>query len=254
VIVVSHSTKKDVEALLGVPSERIAVVHNGVGEEFRPAPVADVESFRRRQQLPDRYVLYLGTLEPRKNVPQLIEAFACWRQRGNSSEVKLVLAGARGWYDEEIFALVERVGLTEDVLFPGYVPTAELPWWYRAADLFVYPSRYEGFGLPLLEAMACGTPVIASDASSLPEVVGDAGLLVDPDDVIALAEAIDQVMSNVEFSASLSQAGIQQARTFSWQCAAAQTAAVHRQVLAETQGQSRRRVEADVQAVKELER
>ncbi len=160
--------------LLRAAAERVHVVHEGVDETFHPYPEADVSAFRERHGLPEHFILHVGSLEPRKNLPLLMRAYHQLRQQG-ITEWPLVLAGAKGWLYDDIFRLVEERNLRDDVLFPGFVLYEELPLWYNAADLFVYPSLYEGFGLPALEAMACGTPVVVSAASSLPEVVGSAG-------------------------------------------------------------------------------
>ena len=155
-------------------------------------PVVDAQALaalRQRYGLPERFVLFLGTLEPRKNLPLLLEAWAMLKGRGSLGH-KLVIAGGKGWYFAQIDEAVARLGLEDDVILPGFVPQAELPLWYSAAEVFVYPSLYEGFGLPPLEAMACGAPVVVTNVSSLPEVVGQAGLLVSPDDPQALMEAL----------------------------------------------------------------
>jgi glycosyltransferase involved in cell wall biosynthesis len=155
---------------------------------------------------------------------------------GGPGGVKLVIAGAKGWYYEQIFATVAALGLSDDVIFPGFVPGDELPWWYRAADLFVYPSLFEGFGLPVLEALACGTPVITSAASSLPEVAGDAALLVSPEDTAAWAEAIGRVLGDPDLRARLAKAGPRQAAAFTWSRTAAETVAVYRSACADPKG------------------
>jgi glycosyltransferase involved in cell wall biosynthesis len=231
VIADSFSTRDDMVRLWGVPAGRISVVPMGVEGEFRPVPAAAVETFRRQQGLPQRFVLYLGTLEPRKNVSAAVEAFARWVQASRDREIWLVVAGAKGWHYESIFARVQALGLSDRVLFPGYVPTAELPEWYRAAEIFIYPSLYEGFGLPPLEAMACGTPVITSNTSSLPEVVGDAALLVDPYDVDAIADALARLLEDAELRQRLREAGLARARLFSWERTARETVAAYRLVL-----------------------
>jgi glycosyltransferase involved in cell wall biosynthesis len=231
VIAVSQSTRQDVIALCRVPPERVAVVPNGVTPEFHPADPAEVSAFRQRAGLPERYILYLGTLEPRKNLVRLLEAYALLDARqqtaGAPAVPPLVIAGAKGWYYQEIFARVADLGLTGRVLFPGFVPIEELPWWYRGAVLFVYPSLFEGFGLPVLEAMACGTPAITSRASSLPEVAGDAAILVDPQDVEQLAEAIHRVLTAPDLAGQLRAAGFRQAAHFSWERTAAETRQVY---------------------------
>lgn len=231
VIAVSESTRQDVIRFFGVPGERVVVVPNGVAEAFRPADPAAVADFRRNKGLPERFILFLGTLEPRKNIVRLLEAYALWlHERPTSAKdaPTLVIAGAKGWFYETIFARVNELRLDERVIFPGFVPTEELPWWYRAAELFVYPSLFEGFGLPVLEAMACGTPTITSNASSLPEVAGDAALLIDPEDTEGLAGALARVLAEPEVAAKLRAAGLRQAARFSWARTAAQTVGVYR--------------------------
>lgn len=232
VIAVSQATKQDVVALFGVPADRIDVVYNGVDASFCLAPAAQVEAFRRRQRLPERYILHLGTLEPRKNLVRLVQAFA--QVKGMDSgqpPIKLVLAGGKGWDYDAIFAEVTHQGLEQEVLFPGYVADEELVWWYRAAAVFAYPSLLEGFGLPVLEAMACGAPVVTSNVSSLPEVAGDAALLVDPTSVDALAAALLRLLDGTTLAAELRTRGLHQAARFPWSRTAAETADVYRRAL-----------------------
>ncbi len=230
VIAVSESTRQDVIRLCGVPAANVVTVPNGVTDEFCPAEPEAVEEFRQRHGLPSRYVLFLGTLEPRKNLVRLVDAYALWRRR-ERLPIKLVIAGGKGWYYEQIFARVQERGLAEDVIFPGFVPASELPWWYRAAECFIYPSVYEGFGLPVLEAMACGTPTITSTTSSLPEVAGDAALLVDAEDTAGLADALAHVLGDPILAQDLKQRGMRRAAAFSWAHTAAATAQVYRTVL-----------------------
>jgi glycosyltransferase involved in cell wall biosynthesis len=175
-------------------------------------------------------VLFLGTLEPRKNLVHLVDAFAAWRKT-SGQRVKLVIAGGKGWYYQQVFARVQELAMADDVIFPGFVPADELPWWYRAAECFVYPSLFEGFGLPVLEAMACGTPTITSSTSSLPEVGGDAALLVDAESVAALAGGLDRVIGDKEVAAGMRERGLRQAAHFSWARTAAETTRVYREVL-----------------------
>jgi glycosyltransferase involved in cell wall biosynthesis len=230
VITGSESTRQDVIALCGVPAERVVNIPDGVTAAFCPADPQAVAAFRERKGLPDRFILYLGTLEPRKNVVRLLDAYAAWR-RSSGEPVSLVVAGGKGWFYETIFARAAELGLGNTVIFPGFVPGDELPWWYRAAELFVYPSRFEGFGLPVLEAMACGTPTITSKASSLPEVAGSAALQVDPEDTAGLTDAIARVLSDHALAAVLRAAGPRQAAHFPWTRTAAETAGVYREVL-----------------------
>jgi glycosyltransferase involved in cell wall biosynthesis len=192
-----------------------------------PVDAAHSAAFRRAKQLPDRYWLYLGTLEPRKNLPLLLKAFARIRQIGVHPPSHLVLAGGRGWGDDVIFDRVAALGLHEVVHFPGFVPDAELPDWYRAAEGFVYPSRFEGFGLPVLEAMACGTPVVCSAAPGVREVAGRAALQVPPDDVDGWAAALTLLAEQPALRVALRQAGLEHARCFTWRATAEQTLAVY---------------------------
>jgi glycosyltransferase involved in cell wall biosynthesis len=233
VITISESTRQDVIKLLGAPPERVHTIYCGVDREFRPLPETDVAAFKARHNLPETFILFLGTLEPRKNVEGLIRAYARWRERDKSAP-PLIVAGGKGWYYTKIFELVERLNLTDFVRFPGYVPQEELPLWYNAASLFVYPSYFEGFGLPVLEAMACGTPVITSTVSSLPEVAGADGAarLVDPADNDALVEAMAQVMSRPDERVEMSARGRARAAGFQWEQTARQTVAVYQKVLA----------------------
>lgn len=230
VIADSESTRRELLAWLELPADRVVTVPIAADRRFVPADPQSVEAFCRRRGLPSRFVLFLGTLEPRKNLVRLVDAYAACRER-LLHDLPLVIAGSPGWYYDEIYARVRARNLHDVVLFPGFVPAAELPWWYRAADVFVYPSLYEGFGLPVLEAMASGTAVITSNTSSLPEVAGDAAMLIDPNDVEALADALARLLNDDDLRQSLAAAGVRQAARFSWRRCAAETAAVYRAVL-----------------------
>jgi glycosyltransferase involved in cell wall biosynthesis len=226
VIAISASTKRDVVRVLDVSESKVDVVPCGVDEDFRPMEsLAQFEALRTKRHLPPQMILFVGTLEPRKNLTTLLRSYALLKRRFDPPP--LVLGGPRGWGHEEIFSLAEELDLRDEVLFPGYIPREELPLWYNAASLFVYPSLYEGFGLPPLEAMACGTPVIASDTSALPEVVSDAGLLVEPTDAEGMAEAMQRLLSDGDLRETLRQKGLQRAKSFSWQRAARETAKVY---------------------------
>ncbi len=227
VIAISKSTQQDIIKLLGKPADQVQTIYCGVDPEFQPLPAAQVAAFKAKHGLPDTFLLFLGTLEPRKNVDGLIRAYADWRKR-DSSAPPLIIAGGKGWYYQQIFALVESLNLTDQIHFPGYVPAAELPLWYNAATLFVYPSHFEGFGLPVLEAMACGTPVITSNNSSLPEVAGEAALLVDPTDSLALTEAFVRLMRQPDLRDSMRERGLIQAAQFRWDKTAQETVAVYK--------------------------
>lgn len=230
IIAISESTRAEVEMLLGVPAGRIDVAVPGKGHHFRPLPAEQVEAFRRRNGLPERFILYLGTLEPRKNLETLLHAFAGLPQK---DDVPLVLVGGRGWLYHAIEATIEELDLRPRVTMPGYVADEMLPLWYNAATVFAYPSLYEGFGLPLLEAMACGTPVVAADTTSLPEVVGreGAGILLPPADTEAWRDALNTLLDDDEHRRDLSTRGRKRAAVFSWQQTALQTVASYHRAL-----------------------
>ncbi len=225
IIAVSRQTATDLQQFWGIDEAKISVIYNGVGTEFVPASTLAIEAFRRERGLPTRFFLYLGTLEPRKNLPLLIRAFAQWRAETTvaNREIKLVIAGAKGWFYEQIFALVTQLQLREVVLFPGFVPATELPDWYRAAELFIYPSLFEGFGLPVVEAMACGAPVICSDTGSLVEVAGNSALTFPAQDEAALVDRLHQIMTDAPLRQELRRLGLARAQQFSWQSTAAAT-------------------------------
>jgi glycosyltransferase involved in cell wall biosynthesis len=227
VIAVSESTKRDVVEQYGVAPEKVDVVYNGVDPVFRPLPADQVSAFRAHRGLPDHFILFVGTLEPRKNIARLLQAYA----QLPGARPPFMFVGGKGWFYDEIFTLVERLELGTEVHFVGYVPADDLPMWYNAADLFVYPSLYEGFGLPPLEAMACGTPVVTSTASSLPEVVGQAALLVDPADTGALARAIERGLADADLRAQMRAEGLARVAGFSWRETARRTADSYRQAL-----------------------
>ncbi len=228
----SYSTGAEVHELLGVPRERIDVVHNAVAPRFRPlSDSAALAAVRERYQLPSRYLLYLGTIEPRKNLERLLRAYALARQ-AHGVDVPLVLAGPLGWLYDQILALPAELGIAEHVIRPGFIDDADLPGLYAAAELFVYPSLYEGFGLPVVEAMACGTPVVTTSTSSLPEVAGEAAIVVDPLDMLALAQAIADGLRDEARRARLRTAGLAQAARFSQEQQARGTLACFERALA----------------------
>jgi glycosyltransferase involved in cell wall biosynthesis len=226
VLTISESTRADVTRLLGVPVDRIDVAYPGVEPRFRPLPAAEAAAFRARHGLPERFILYLGTLEPRKNLIHLIRAFA--ELRAADPGLALVLAGARGWDAAPIFHVVERLGLDAAVLTPGFVPSEELPLWYNAAAVFAYPSSYEGFGMPVTEALACGRPVVTTNVSSLPEAGGGAAALVPPGDVPALTAALAAALRP---DPARIERGLAHGARFTWAATAASTAAAYRRAL-----------------------
>ncbi len=226
VITISESSRQDVHQIFGVPLAKIDVIVPGVGTEYKPFSTDEVEQFRKKKGLPERLILHVGTLQPRKNIPILIDALAQM-----PDDVGLALVGGKGWLYDEIFARVEALGLQKRVLFTGYVPFEELPLWYNVASVFVFPSVYEGFGMPVVEAMACGTPVIASNASSIPEAVGKAGLLFDPKDVDELVQQLTAVFQKPNLVQKMRADGLRWAKSFSWQRAGEQTADVYKKAL-----------------------
>ncbi len=212
-----QATRADLGRLLGVDAGRVRVLYPGVSRRFRPLPAEQTEPLRAQLGLPESFLLFVGTLEPRKNLVRLIEAFGRLSATGAHPGLSLVVAGRRGWLYDEIFAAVARLGLADRVRFLDFIDDAHLPGVYNLARAFVYPSLYEGFGLPALEAMACGTPVITADVSSLPEVAGDAAVLVDPLDLDAIVGGILRALGD---AGRLRAAGPAQARRFSWERAA----------------------------------
>ncbi len=229
VIAVSRATKHDLIEQFDIPEERIDVTPLGVDARFRPAGEEAVESLVRRLGLRRPFVLSVGTLEPRKNLPALLRAFDCV-----APEVphNLVLAGATGWRRDELNRTRAKLNLGDRLQLTGFVPDADLPALYSAAAMFAFPSLYEGFGLPVLEAMACGTPVLTGADSSLPEVAGDAALLVDPRDVDTIAVGMRSLLTDDALSGSLAAAGRHRAATFSWTRTAELTIASYRKALA----------------------
>lgn len=240
VIAISESTKRDLVQMFGAKADRVSVVYCGVDPAFmRQRHQTELMEFCQRRNLPEKMILHVGTIEPRKNIVRLIRAFARAKRAARLPH-QLVLIGARGWKYAEVDAAIEQEEMANDVVFAGYVPQSELPLWYHAADLFVYPSLYEGFGLPPLEAMACGVPVVTSNASALPEVVGDAALQVSPEDETAIADAIVRALTDQPLREQMIERGIQQSKRFSWERAGQATMALYRTVLEETQRGARR--------------
>ncbi len=221
IIADSNNTKLDIVRLMKVPSQKISVIHLGAPDECTPEPQPEDEEAMAHYGIIKPYVLFVGTLEPRKNLNSLIRSFD--QVAKARPDVHLVLAGRRGWMAQAIFDELERRDLLGRVHITGYVRERYLPALYRQASAFVYPSLYEGFGLPPLEAMSSGTPVIVSRSSSLPEVVGDAGLYVNPLDTDELARAMESILSEPELAAELRRKGLERAAQFSWKKAAEQT-------------------------------
>ncbi len=226
----SHTTKSDLTLMLDVPPEKVTVVHLAADLSFRPLPGAEARRIAARHGLEPGYLLFVGTLEPRKNLPGLLQAYRLLLD-GKVTAAPLVLVGGKGWLYDEIFERVDALRLTGRVRFLHDVPDDDLPGVYTVASVLTMPSFYEGFGLPALEAMACGTPVVVADRASLPEVVGEAGLLVNPDDPNDIAQALTRVLTDGPLRAQMRELGLAQAARFTWERTAQETLTVYREVL-----------------------
>jgi len=228
-VAASENTRRDAMRILGIPANRIFTAPLGISEDFHP--IDDqilLEEGRQRYQLPAKFILYVGLIEPRKNIPLLLKAYARLVSQGDPPP--LVLVGRQGWMYEQVYQLVEQLELKDRVHFKGYIPTQNLPIVYNLAQLFVYPSTYEGFGFPPLEAMACGTPVITTAISAMLDNVGDAGLLIPPQDETALAHAIQTLLIDHSLRDHLSVAGRRRASEFTWKRTAMETLKVYQLV------------------------
>jgi glycosyltransferase involved in cell wall biosynthesis len=221
IIADSNNTRLDIVRLIKTKASKVSVIHLGAPEECNPEPQPEDEEALHHYGIIKPYILFVGTLEPRKNLNTLIKSFD--KVAKARPEVNLVLAGRRGWMAQAIFDELERRELLGRVRITGYVREEYLPALYRQAAAFVYPSLYEGFGLPPLEAMASGTPVIVSRSSSLPEVVGDAGLYANPLDTDELAAAMESIFAEPQLAADLRQKGLERAARFSWKKVAGET-------------------------------
>lgn len=228
IIADSEATARDLRERLSIPGGRIDVVPLGVDQALRPASPDECLQVRRKYALPGRYLLFLGTLEPRKNVARIVRA---WSKVAGEDVPDLVLAGRHGWKVEPILREVLASPHGDRIHLPGFIAREDMPAVMTAAEGFVWPSLYEGFGLPPLEAMACGAPVLTSNTSSLPEAVGDAALTVDPEDEDAIADAIRRLATDDALRARLREAGPVRAAQFTWQRTAELTAAVYRRTL-----------------------
>jgi glycosyltransferase involved in cell wall biosynthesis len=231
VIAISQSTAQDLTASMGIAAHKTDVAACGYDKRlFKPIAHHEVQAFKQAKQLPERFWLFVGTLEPRKNLPTLLHAYAALP---GHERLPLILAGGKGWQYEEVFTTIAQHRLNDAVRLTGFIPMDELPLWYNSAQAFIYPSVFEGFGLPVLEAMACGTPVIVSNASSLPEVVGDAGMKIEPRDTAAWTEALRRAQFDTEWWQQAREQGFQEAARYSWQAAAQATIESYRRAFNE---------------------
>jgi glycosyltransferase involved in cell wall biosynthesis len=227
ILAVSKATKDDLITMLNVPADKITVQPHGVDRQFRPLLHDELEPARTRLRLPRRFILHVGTLEPRKNLPALLDAYA-----GLVDPPALVLAGRVGWLFEETMARIRKMQRDHHPIIVRHdIDDEDLPALYNAASVLVLPSLYEGFGLPALEAMACGTPVVVSDRSSLPEVVGDAGVLVDPEDTAALTAALQRSLDDARWQQTARERGLTRAAQFTWRRSAEIALSVYEKVL-----------------------
>jgi glycosyltransferase involved in cell wall biosynthesis len=230
IIADSENTKADLCHFLNLDPENIEVIYLACDSNFAPVAKNQVELVKRKYALADEYILTTGTIEPRKNYRTLLQAFSLFRKRNQNSEIKLVIVGRNGWLHNEIYQTVAQEKLEKEVRFMGFVDENDLPAIYSGAKFFVYPSIYEGFGLPPLEAMACGTPSIVANTASLPEVVGDASFLIDPANIDELATALERLDANERTREELKQKGLVRAQLFSWEKTILKTLKVYQQV------------------------
>lgn len=217
IITISEFSKQEIIKYLNIEPSKIVVMPCGVDLDiYHPNYTKkDIDGVKAKYKIDSDYILYLGTLEPRKNIERLIKAYAKISEQNNDIP-KMVLAGRKGWMYDSIFQLVSSLKLEEKIIFTGYVDACDAPILIKGAKLFTFPSLYEGFGMPPLEAMACGTPVVASNVASLPEVVGDAGILVDPYDIEDMSNAILSIVQSDSIAQNLSIKGIKRAKQFRW--------------------------------------
>ncbi len=233
ILAISQSTADDLIDLLGVPAAKIDVTPLGYDKAmFRPLLPAECERFRRKENLPERFWLYLGTLEPRKNLQMLLRAYA---DLAPEDRLPLLFGGGVGWRGQAILADIERLGLSTSVKHVGFLPATDLPLWYNCAEAFLFPSVFEGFGLPVLEAMACGTPVVTTDVSSLPEVAGKAGRRLPPEDQARWTAELKAIKTNDEWREMARENGLERAKLFSWARTAELTLDSYRRAMTEQQ-------------------
>jgi glycosyltransferase involved in cell wall biosynthesis len=219
-IAVSEATKQDMVKIYGVDPTKVSVVHPGVDlEAFKPTPLTS--EARQRLNLPEKYFLFVSTLEPRKNLPRIMDAYRALPD-AIKREYALVLTGGMGWLADDIKASIQQGDPVGRIIKTNYVPQEDLPMLFTGASAFVFPSLYEGFGMPALEAMACGTPVVTSNVSSMPETVGEAAISVDPLDITAITKGMEQLVTDSSLHAKYRELGLKQAQKFTWKSSAAE--------------------------------
>ncbi len=232
ILTVSEYSRQDIIQTYKLAPEKISVTHNGFEAQFSPMPQTTDEAavIKNKFGITQDFLLAVGSLQPRKNLVRLLRAYVKLREQHKDFQQQLVLVGRQLWLYQEILREIRQQNFAQDVIVTGYVDNEDLPALYRSATTLVYPSLFEGFGLPPLEAMACGTPVITSNNSSLPEVVGDAALLVDAHDEQAIANAIFRLVNDKNLQAKLRVAGFAQAQRFTWRQAAEKTLAIYQTI------------------------
>jgi glycosyltransferase involved in cell wall biosynthesis len=245
IITVSEFSRRDLVETYRIAPEHITVTPEAAPRSFQPADIAEIERVRALYKIEGDYILAVGSIQPRKNLARLLAAYSdLLRARTHAKLPRLVLVGKRAWLYEETLRSVGELGLEESVTFTGYVPERDLPPLYSGALCFVYPSYFEGFGLPPLEAMKCGAPVITGNRTSLPEVVGTAGLMVDPFDKDALAEAMRRVIDDPQLRQTLRERGLIQARSFDWRETARLTLQAYERAVESAKGRGRKGFDA----------
>lgn len=230
IIADSIHTKRDILAFFDIPEDKVNVVYLAADNRFQKRSIEDIHFVKSKYKLPEKYILYVGTLEPKKNLVTLIEVYYQLKKR-YAIEEKLVIVGAKGWKFDSIFEKIQQLELQDDICFTGYIDDEDVPSIYSGASIFAFPSTYEGFGIPLLEAMQCEVPVVASNASCIPEVVGEAGLLFDPYDIDGWVEGMYNILTKEALRTELIHKGLQQASQFSWEKTAKETLAVYEKAL-----------------------
>jgi glycosyltransferase involved in cell wall biosynthesis len=231
IITVSNSSADDISSQYGIAPDKIVVIPSAIGENFHPMDRNDPKliEVKEKYQLPFKFILFLGTIEPRKNILSVIKAYVALQEKAekekdeNILRYKLVIAGSSGWLGEEIFKAIEDSRFKEKIILPGFISDKDKAYVYNLSSLFVYPSFFEGFGFPPLEAMACGVPVVTANNSSLPEICGKAGVLIDPSKPEELLEAIEQILENKDLREKMIKLGFDQAKKFSWKKTAQET-------------------------------
>lgn len=230
IIAISEHTKKDIIKYLKISPEKIIVIHSAADEMFNKGNISQekILAMKKKYQINKNYLLHIGTLNPRKNLQFLIKVFS--QVVNNLPDFQLVITGKKGWYYQGLFDQVKNLGLEDKVIFTGYIKDIDKPIFYQGATLFVFPSLYEGFGLPPLEAMSCGCPVISSNTSSLPEVIGNAGILLSPNDELSWVRSIKMILEDKKLQKNLAKQGLEQAAKFSWSRTAQETLRVYEEL------------------------